>query len=199
MALISPEFYSGPALIVGDGNFSFTACLAQHLGKNISTQVFATSLDTREQLQTNPVAIENLDKLLAFPYINVIHGVDTTNLDATFQDKIFHKIIFNFPHTGGKVKISKCRELLEKFFLSASKRIDHTRGVVCVSLCQGQGGTPQDHVQRDYGNTWQVVQQAAKAGKLRIEEPQDKKSAIQWCTNTIFFLCGGWGLGLKKW
>lgn len=165
MALINPKFYTGPALIVGDGNFSFSACLTQSLGE-MRTEVFATSLDTQEQVETNLFAKENLDKISAFSSFNVIHGVDATNLEATFKDKIFHKIIFNFPHTGGKLKISKCRDLLEKFFMSASRHIEPTRGVVCVSLCQGQGGTPQDSIQRDYGNTWQVVQQAAKAGKV---------------------------------
>jgi hypothetical protein len=167
MALIDPNFYTGPALIVGDGNFSFSASLAEFVGE-ISHPIFATSLDTEKQLQTNSVAIENLKKLSAFQIFNAIHGVDATNLDATFKDQLFHRIIFNFPHTGGKLKISKCRDLLERFFISAARHIEPSTGVVCVSLCQGQGGTPRDAVQREYGNTWQVVEQAAKAGTVDV-------------------------------
>ena len=34
-------------------------------------------------------------------------------------------------------------------------------GDICVTLAQGQGGTPQDHNQRQWHDSWQVVAAAA--------------------------------------
>ncbi|EDO45714.1 predicted protein [Nematostella vectensis] len=167
MALIDPSFHPGPTLIVGDGNFSFSLCLAKALHENVD--IYATSLDTKEQLETNEFALQNLQELSSFPNVKAFHGVDATKLEKQFKSLQFPRIIFNFPHTGGKVKISNCRKLLERFFICASNHLTPTTGVVCVSLCQGQGGTPCDVPQRDYGNTWKVVEQAAKAGLILMD------------------------------
>ena len=163
MALLQPEFNTGDVLVVGDGNFSFSVCLAKALAcKDVN--IFATSLDSRCSLESDQIALENLDRLSSFRNVQVIHEVDGTNLAKAFPSRKFRRIIFNFPHVGGKSKINLARLLLERFFMSAAVHIDAKDGDICVSLCQGQGGTPVDNPARDYGNTWQVVSQAAKAG-----------------------------------
>ena len=119
-----------------------------------------TSLDSRAALANNDYAVENIDKLSAFENVEILLKVDATNLTGP---RIFDWVIFNFPHTGGKSNIGKSRELLERFFASAAHHVDDN-GDICVSLCQGQGGTPLDNPRREHGNTWQVVSRAAKAG-----------------------------------
>ena len=164
MALLDPKLYSKNVLVVGDGNFSFSLCLASALSKTL-VKIIATSLDSRAALSNNDFAIENIGKLSAFENVEMLHEVDATDLTRTFGSKVFDRVIFNFPHVGGKSNIGKSRELLERFFASAAKHVEPYKGDICVSLCQGQGGTPLDNPRRELGNTWQVVYQAAKAGK----------------------------------
>lgn len=165
MALLDPNLYSNDVLVVGDGNFSFTVCLASALSQT-SVKIIATSLDSHAALANNRFAVENVDKLLAFENVEILHEVDATDLARTFGSRIFDRVIFNFPHVGGKSNIDKSRELLKYFFASAAKHVEPYKGDICVSLCQGQGGTPLDNPRREIGNTWQVVYQAAKAGLI---------------------------------
>ena len=163
MALLDPDLYSNDVLVVGDGNFSFTLCLASALSQT-SVKIIATSLDSVPALANSDFALQNIEKLSSFENVEVLHEVDATDLSRTFGSRIFDRVIFNFPHVGGKSNIGKSRELLQRFFASAAKHVSPEKGEICVSLCQGQGGTPLDNPKRQFGNSWQVVYQAAKAG-----------------------------------
>jgi GTP-binding protein len=94
--------------------------------------------------------------------VRVLLDVDATKLDEHFvlRYEQFSKIIFNFPHIGGKMKIHLNRVLLKNFFESASKLVT-LDGRILVSLCKGQGGTKVDEPIRRWDDTWQVVEMAA--------------------------------------
>ena len=152
-------------LVVGDGNFSFSLCLAR---RGCTEKLISTSLETEEQITQRPVARENVSELRKLG-VYVFHGVDATKLDTDIQLKDYGAqyatIIFNFPHTGGKSNIKCNRQLLHDFFTSAA-RVLSPRGRVRVTLCKGQGGTPVDSIQRGHQNSWRVVEMAAEAGLL---------------------------------
>ncbi|XP_071958149.1 ferredoxin-fold anticodon-binding domain-containing protein 1-like [Antedon mediterranea] len=150
----------GWILLVGEGDFSFALSLNKHL-QQVSLMI-ATCIEVDTPVKYMK-AQENIDQLRESGG-TVIFGVDATNLQSCkfLKGKTFDVVIFNFPHTGGKARIQDNRELLRKFFISASQCLTN-EGKVLLTLCNGQGGTPADKPQREWGNSWQVVSMATYA------------------------------------
>lgn len=90
-------------------------------------------------------------------------GVDATKLHehTTLGSELFSRIVFNFPHVGGKMKINLNRNLLVNFLHSAVS-ILAPDGKILVTLCRGQGGTPADKPHRRWDDSWKIVEMAAQ-------------------------------------
>ncbi|XP_045791178.1 uncharacterized protein At4g26485-like [Trifolium pratense] len=87
-------------LLVGEGDFSFSLCLARAFGSAVN--IVATSLDSREYLvRKYRFASINLTELKDLG-CTILHKVDVGNmvLHEHLKDKKLDRIIFNFPHAG---------------------------------------------------------------------------------------------------
>ncbi|XP_043705555.1 uncharacterized protein At4g26485-like [Telopea speciosissima] len=87
-------------LLVGEGDFSFSACLARAFGS--AKNMVSTSLDCRKTVMVkHPTAKANLEELKKLG-CTILHEVDchTMNKHSFLKATTFDRIIFNFPHAG---------------------------------------------------------------------------------------------------
>ncbi|XP_018360126.1 PREDICTED: mitochondrial ribosome-associated GTPase 2 isoform X2 [Trachymyrmex cornetzi] len=152
-------------LLVGEGNFSFSAVLSR---QNLNIELVATCYESG----TNQEAAERNVDYLRSNGICVLFDVDATKLEEcpSLKSQRFDKIIFNFPHADGKMRIERNRDLLKDFFVS-SERMIKENGQILVTLCNGQGGTPMDEPRRRWDDSWKIVEMAAHGNFIltRIE------------------------------
>ncbi|XP_045896461.1 ferredoxin-fold anticodon-binding domain-containing protein 1 [Micropterus dolomieu] len=152
-------------LLVGEGNFSFSASVSQ-LHSETETSITATCLQRQEEALRHEGAASNI-QIIKDSGGEVVFGVDCRKLGecASLQGRAFDRVVFNFPHCGRKSGVKKNRELLKNFFLSCVQVLAED-GEVHVSLCNGQGGTPVDRPKREWHNSWQVAAMAAEANLI---------------------------------
>ncbi|KAF0748047.1 hypothetical protein AaE_007493, partial [Aphanomyces astaci] len=141
-------------LVVGDGDFSFSLALATRLG---GEKIVATAYDSEAELLAKYPNVSANIRGLKVTQADIHVGVDATNLarESWIQTLTFDRIVFNFPHLGGATEedVEKNQDLLWRFFQSARKYLDNSKGEVHVALRNTL-----------FYNRWDVTAQATKAG-----------------------------------
>ncbi|XP_010276750.1 PREDICTED: uncharacterized protein At4g26485-like [Nelumbo nucifera] len=152
-------------LLVGEGDFSFSACLAKAFRS--ATNMVSTSLDSRKMLLfKHPTARENLDVLESLGGA-IVHGMDShTMVQHPFlKDRKFDRIVFNFPHAG-LIYPSECAQdqiklhqgVVKGFFTNARDMLTE-KGEVHVT-----------HKTTHPYNKWEVEKLAEEEGLCLVEE-----------------------------
>lgn len=120
-------------LIVGDGDFSFSHGLVRHLGGD-GSNIVATSHDSRKKvIDKYNMSDTHLSDLTASG-CRIVHGIDAGDLHNHFpkQANYFHRVIFNFPHTGlQRVHLNK--DLIRRFLISAPYVL-HPNGQIHITI-----------------------------------------------------------------
>ena len=149
-------------LLLGEGNFSFAASLANILedGQNL---VCTTIDDEQTLLLKYPDARQNLDILSAKKAL-VFFSVDATLLseDGRFHGQLFDRVVFNFLHVGLGIKdqsqnIAANQELIMGVFAAVWRSINPKRGQLLITL---KSGEPYD--------LWSLPRIAQSTGILRL-------------------------------
>nr|XP_018911250.1 PREDICTED: uncharacterized protein LOC109039964 [Bemisia tabaci] len=162
-------------LILGEGNFSFATSLLQSLLDHSNDCDIASIVATCLEPFSEEFSVGKKRNIayLKKKGVTVLFGVDVNHLDQHFTKgtNVFTKVIFNFPHVGGKMKIHLNRVLLSQIFKNVTDYVSHESNV-CITLCDGQGGTGADSKLRRYDDSWQVVEMAAMSNfALKVIEP----------------------------
>ncbi|KAI3755687.1 hypothetical protein L1987_55493 [Smallanthus sonchifolius] len=159
-------------LLVGEGDFSFSACLARafHTAENI---VATSYLKRKSLLRKHWTSIPHLEELESLGCL-LLYKVDVYKMHThpILKNKKFDIIIFNFPHAGhydylcerDPELIEMHMDLVEAYFKSASKLL--TKG----------GEVHLRHREDPPYDSWNVVWLAAKASLTLKEKVDFEKS-----------------------
>ncbi|ORY80022.1 hypothetical protein BCR37DRAFT_340558, partial [Protomyces lactucae-debilis] len=141
-------------LLLGEGNFSFAASLAQHHLDDASLLV-ATSFDTAEEVRAKYADGEEQISIVTDCGGAVLHGIDATRLAEQsarlckdFSRRLgietlkFDTVLFNFPHVAAGIKdqdrnIVANQTMLRDFFKDVPHVLNEG-GSIAVSLALGK-------------------------------------------------------------
>ena len=171
----------GNVLFLGEGNFSFSAGLVRRCQDTcLLGDVWLTCFESDSSKTDLNVKNEEAVRIKAdnMEYLRsrgcqILESVNAEHLeeDIRVSQLRFARIIFMFPHVGGKMKINRNRRLLHNVLMSCRSLLLDT-GTIVITLCRGQGGTPAETATRHVADTWKLVDTCHEADTVltRVEE-----------------------------
>ncbi|KAG8385978.1 hypothetical protein BUALT_Bualt03G0101300 [Buddleja alternifolia] len=153
-------------LVVGDGDFSFSASLA--VAFRCASNMISTSLDSKEFLKKNYEKFMSNFKQLRSRSCKVMHEIDATKMASheLLGHLTFDRIIYNFPFAGffkelsRKAQIRRHRKLVNQFLKNAKEMLSEN-GEIHIS-----------HKTNDFHNEWKL-EAMASSHRLRLIDAVD--------------------------
>ncbi|XP_022139694.1 uncharacterized protein At4g26485-like [Momordica charantia] len=157
-------------LLVGEGNFSFSVCLATALGSG--DNIVATSLDSKKTLlRKYGDEIETTLEELEEEGCIVMHGVNvrTMSQHPLLRNELFDRIVFNFPHAGFtyseiEPKQIKLHQNLVRCFVRNAVEMVSENGEIHIT-----------HKTSHPFSEWEIVEIAEEEGLFLKEEAEFSK------------------------
>lgn len=157
-------------LLVGEGDFSFAANMGKAFGSAIN--MVATSLYSKETMMRKySKAATNLRELEDLGCL-VMHEVDahTMSIHPLLNQKLFDRIVFNFPATALERSESNIRQIekhqrLVKGFLGSAHDMLEVNGEIHVT-----------HKTTEPYSKWEIERLAEDAGLRLVEKVRFKKA-----------------------
>eukprot|EP00949_MAST-11_sp_MAST-11-sp1_P001252 g1252.t1 len=149
-------------LTVGDGDLSYSLALARAAPH--AQQITATTLISRAELcEVYQTAAKNLKSLSALKNVQVVHGVNATDLRGSLDgQKQFDRVVFSHPHLGlddlGTEAHRRRHACLIAHFFFSCRDILREGGHVVLGLC---GKQPLN---------WNVDESASRCGFSLVSE-----------------------------
>ncbi|CAN8230428.1 unnamed protein product [Cochlearia groenlandica] len=166
-------------LLVGEGDFSFSKCLASAFGS--ASNIIATSLDSEEELNRKFMeAMDNVNILKSYG-CDVQHEIDvhTMSLDYSLSLQRYDRIIFNFPHAGSRFfgrefspRAIESHRVLVKGFLENAKEMLKEEGEIHIT-----------HKTNYPFSGWKIKKLAKRQGLKLVKESEFKLSHYPGYTN----------------
>ncbi|XP_027933262.1 uncharacterized protein At4g26485-like [Vigna unguiculata] len=151
-------------LLVGEGDFSFSLCLARAFGS--AHNLVATSLDSHGDIGKKYCnGVSNVLELEERG-CRVFHGVDAKEMNSHFflKTQKFDRIVYNFPHVGfiypenSHCQIQLNKKLLKGFLANAKALLKKDGGEIHVTQKEG-----------DPYNKWDLVKKAENKGLVLLQ------------------------------
>ncbi|KAL0922655.1 hypothetical protein M5K25_006657 [Dendrobium thyrsiflorum] len=158
-------------LLVGEGDFSFSACLARTFVS--AKNMIATSYDNLDKLlEKHWTATTHLDDLKSLG-CTLLHGINVKDMheDSFLKAQRFDRIVFNFPHAGHHLRL---RETYGLVILTHKKLLcDFFSSARC--LLSENGEIHVSHRDDHPYNNWDITGSAKERGLILKEMVEFQK------------------------
>lgn len=122
----------GRVLFLGEGNFTFSLCLAMQAG-NYAKNMTCSAFESRDFLS----ALANINiRKLKDRGARALYDVDATKLHQYFSQEIFDLIIFQFPNVASRIPVNGRNPnhvLIRKFLNSAAPHLSKS-GKIAITV-----------------------------------------------------------------